>query len=265
MGAGRDLAGLTTKEDDMNDEGAGVSAVHLHHRPPILPSLIRRDPPRAEAEALARLGAYPVTDVSDAVGRMYTMAGIVPLHGAVPAICGAALTVKCPPGDNLGVVKAIAMAKPGDVLVIDAQGFTEWCLGGHQLLLNAVRRGALGFVVNGAYRDAVEAERDGLALYGRGVSAWSGPKAGPFEINVPICCGGVIVEPGDAVHASADGIVVAPRVRLDAILAHLDAAAAKGALSMDRDAEEVKVEKFIEAVDSHVDAAFARGAGEFID
>ena len=51
----------------------------------------------------------------------------------------------------------------------------------------------------------------GFPIYGKGITPWSGPKRGPFEINVPVCCGGVIVHPGDIVVADEDGAVVVPQ------------------------------------------------------
>jgi regulator of RNase E activity RraA len=135
---------------------------------------------------------------------------------------GTAITAKCPPGDNLAVKKALTLTQPGDVLVIDAQGFTEWCLGGFQMLKRAIKeRGLRGLIVHGAYRDASEAKEGQFPIYAVGTSTWSGPKVGPGEINVPVCCGGVIVHPGDVVCASGDGIVVVPRAYIGAVIDRL--------------------------------------------
>jgi 4-hydroxy-4-methyl-2-oxoglutarate aldolase len=166
-------------------------------------------PPRTVVE---RLVGVEVTRISDRVGRMYTMDGTIrPLYAPARPVVGVATTVKCPPGDNLAVVKAITLVEEGDVLVIDAQGFMGWCLGGFQLLsYGANTRGLAGAVVNGAYRDIEDAQEAGFPLYGRGIAPFSGPKQEGGEINVPVCCGGVVVHPGDVIAASAEGIAVIP-------------------------------------------------------
>ena len=98
-------------------------------------------------------------------------------------------------------------------LVIDAQGFTEWCLGGFDMLALAIEeRGLKGLVINGAYRDIAQTKAANFPIYCKGTAPFSGPKLGPFEINTPVCCGGVIVHPGDLVVASNDeGIVIVPQ------------------------------------------------------
>ena len=72
-------------------------------------------------------------------------------------------------------------------------------------------------LVNGAYRDVVEAQEADFPVYASGISAYSGPKTGPCEINVPVCCGGVIVQPGDLVSASLEGIAVVPTRSVQAV------------------------------------------------
>jgi regulator of RNase E activity RraA len=151
---------------------------------------------------------------------MYTMdTDIRPLGETAFAITGVATTAKCPPGDNLGLVKALTLVKSGDVLVVDAQGFEEWCLGGYQLLKYArEHNGLAGVIVNGAYRDEDEAQSARFPLYARCTAPYSGPKAGPCEVNVPVCCGGVIVQPGDVISASSEGVVVIPQRSLKAVV-----------------------------------------------
>lgn len=152
------------------------------------------------------------------VGRMYVMSGIASLYQPAVRIFGNVSTVKCPPGDNLAVFKALTMVNPGDILVVDAQGFQEWCLGGFDMLQDAKTRfGLSGLVVNGAYRDIEDAQAERFPLYGKASAVFSGPKSGPGEINVPVCCGGVVVHPGDIVSGDAQGIVVVPRHSVDII------------------------------------------------
>jgi regulator of RNase E activity RraA len=131
----------------------------------------------------------------------------------------------------VAVKQALYLVKPGDVLVIDAQGFTEWCLGGFGMLVRSIReRGLRGLVINGAYRDVSQAREAGFPIYAKGVAPWSGPKRGPGEINVPVCCGGVIVHPGDVVVGDDDGVVVVPQDYLEAVAEKLEATALKPTL-----------------------------------
>ena len=178
----------------------------------VVRSLVRTGFERAPAALVDVLARTDVTKLSELVGRMYTMDASIRAFG-VPAlpVTGSATTAKCPPGDNLGLVKALTLVQPGDVLVVDAQGFKDWCLGGFQLLKHARdNRGLAGLIVNGAYRDVAEAQEAGFPVYATAVAPYSGPKAGPCEVNVPVCCGGVIVQAGDVVSASAEGVVVVP-------------------------------------------------------
>jgi 4-hydroxy-4-methyl-2-oxoglutarate aldolase len=201
---------------------ANPSFVDRRWKYPVVPFRIRRTFDRPSADVVRSIADCYVPDLSDAVGGMYTMRGIQSIyHPAVPAT-GPAVTVKCPPGDNMAVTRALAYVQTGDILVIDAQGFTDWCLGGFQMLQHAIaERGLRGVVVNGAYRDSAEAQAASFPIYAKALSAWSGPKIGPGEINVPVCCGGVIVEPGDVVAASGEGVVVVPRFALQAVSEHV--------------------------------------------
>ncbi len=153
-------------------------------------------------------------------GRLYTMTDeIRPLYAGAPRVVGTAVTVKAPRGDNAAVKAGAEFITPGDVLVIDAQGFTGWCAGGYSMLAAAVKdRGLAGVIVNGAYRDVAEFRQAHLGLYGISLSAGTGPKLGPGEINVPVACGGVVLHAGDLVVADEDGVVVVPRANVAEVL-----------------------------------------------
>lgn len=232
---------------------------------PSVPSRIRRTFERPAADGVKTLARFPVSDLCDIVGNMYTMRGIRSLYSPGTPMCGVAMTVKCPPGDNLGIMRALTMVQPGDVLIVDAQGFVEYCLGGFRVLEFAVSKGALGFVINGAYRDVEQASAAGFPLYGCGVSPGTGPKSGPFEINVPVCCGGVIVEPGDVVSASMEGLVVVPRTFVDIVCDKLHDAEQSGSSSVDPAKERAVTERYFNSVATYVDEAFAAGDGIYLD
>ena len=127
--------------------------------------------------------------------------------------------------------------------------------------------GLAGFVMNGAYRDIEDAQRAGFPLYGAGVAAWSGPKAGPFEINVPVCCGSVIVQPGDVVSASTEGAVIVPRAYAGQVKTRRGwpSYSRPENRSADKDGEVRAVTDFIRKVDAHIDHVFEQGEGVYLD
>lgn len=196
---------------------------------PQLSFKIRRQIERTDKATIDRFANFFLPDISDAVGRLYTMTSeIKPLYQGVPRMQGAAVTVRVPRGDNAAVKAALQLVEPGDILVVDAQAFTGWCAGGFGMLVPAIRdRGLQGLVVNGAYRDVTQFRSAGVGLFGIAVGTGTGPKVGPGEINVPVSCGGVIVNAGDLVVADEEGVVVVPRLEAARIADYLDSRATR--------------------------------------
>lgn len=181
------------------------------HRPVIGPRIVR-DVPRLPDTLIERFRQAYLPDISDAVGQLYTMdSSLRPLYRPMKRLVGLALTVKAPPGDNITVHGALNMAQHGDVLVVDWRGYTEGCGTGAASMMPAVSRGLAGVVVDGGWRDIAELQAIGLPIVGKSIAAYSPPKNRPGEINVPVCCGGVIVQAGDIVVADEEGAVVVPR------------------------------------------------------
>ena len=178
---------------------------------PILPPRMVRDHPRPADGLLARFEGATSGDVADLVGPLYVMSpGIAALAGPAPTVHGWALTAKAWPGDNLAVHGALTLAAPGAVLVVDWRGHTAGCGAGAQVLAHPMRQGLRAVVVDGAWRDRDGVHELGLPIFARGTNPFSPPKLRPGEINVPVSCGGVVVEPGDVIVADADGIAVVP-------------------------------------------------------
>ncbi len=162
---------------------------------------------KALVDAFAKL---PVANVSDSMSRM-TAAGptLRPMH-ASGTMAGVALTVKARPGDNLMLHKAIDMAVPGDVIVVDAGGDLTNALMGELMLAYAVKKGVAGFVLNGAIRDVDAFVETNLPTFAAGVTHRGPYKDGPGEINVLISLDGMVVEPGDIILGDADGVLCVP-------------------------------------------------------
>lgn len=186
----------------------------------VVPPRVGPAPDRADPAHLALLADVPVDDVSDAVGRLYTMhPRIAPLYTPIPRLVGVALTVKAHPGDNLAIHGALARAQPQDVLVVDWMGYADGCGSGARSLGTPREQGLRGIVIDGGWRDVDELQAQGFPVFGRHGAAFSPAKREPGEINVPVCCGGVIVEAGDVVVADAGGVAVIPRRHLDEVVA----------------------------------------------
>lgn len=163
---------------------------------------------RVSPEIIAGYRAFETPDISDMMNRMYTMdCRIKNLANDLPLI-GPACTVKVYPGDNLMVHKALDIAEPGDILVIDTAGSEKNAVMGDLIANKAFHRGIAGFVVDGLIRDQPGVAEVGLPVFARGVTPFGPLHRGPGELNYSVSCGGVVVNPGDLIVADMNGVVV---------------------------------------------------------
>jgi RraA family protein len=144
-------------------------------------------------------------------------------------LVGFALTVRTRPGDNLLVHKAIDMAVPGQVIVVDAGGDLTNAIIGELMVMHAQSRGIAGIVIHGAIRDSDFVRSGSFPVYALGVTHRGPYKDGPGEINHPISLAGMVVNPGDIMVGDADGIVAIPVAEAPKILEDTLAVAAKEA------------------------------------
>jgi RraA family protein len=160
----------------------------------------------------------PVANVSDCMTRM-TAGGprLRPMHKG-GKLAGPALTVKARPGDNLMIHKALTMAQPGDVIVVDAGGDLTNSLFGELMVNTAIQRRLAGVVLNGAVRDCDIIAQLDFPLYAAGITHRGPYKDGPGEINVPIAIDGMVIEPGDLILGDADGLLCVPFDDVEAVL-----------------------------------------------
>ncbi|MCC7572688.1 MAG: RraA family protein [Candidatus Methanofastidiosum sp.] len=133
-------------------------------------------------------------------------------------LCGPAFTAKCCPGDMLTALKALEEISQGQVLVIDGGGITKYSLFGDLMAMQAKLKGVSGVVVDGAIRDVKSIKGEGLSVFCRGIVTRAGTATRLGEINVPVVCGGVIVNPGDWVVGDDDGLVVIPKEKVEDII-----------------------------------------------
>ncbi|GAA2509531.1 RraA family protein [Winogradskya humida] len=172
--------------------------------------------------------SLPSTTLADLLGVEQVMdLGVRALWGPV-ALTGPAYTVQCPPGDNLMLHAAIYRAAPGSVIVAES-GDTTYALAGGNVCAVAQRNGVAGLVLDGVIRDIGEVRDATFPVFARGVVPIPGTKKQVGALQVPVRCGGVLVNPGDLVVADEDGVVVVPADRREQVLADARAKLAKEA------------------------------------
>jgi regulator of RNase E activity RraA len=181
--------------------------------------VVKKRTRKIPAAIVEKYRSLPVANVSDCMSRM-TAGGarLRPLH-AGGVLAGAAFTVKTRPGDNLMIHKAIDLAEPGDVVVVDGGGDLTNSLMGELMLSYAKRRGIAGFVLNGAVRDLGWIREHDYPVYAAGVTHRGPYKDGPGEINVPIAIDGMVITPGDLVIGDDDGFLCVPFDQVETVYA----------------------------------------------
>lgn len=163
-------------------------------------------PKRPSAALLKQFKNVVVAHLSDSMNRLPGGDGLDPMHRGDHMV-GVALTVRVCPGDNLMVHKAIDIAQPGDVIVVDAGGDLSQAIIGEIMSSLAARRGCAGMVIDGAIRDSGALAQSKFPVYARGVTHRGPYKNGPGEINVPVSIGGMVVNPGDIIVGDDDGMI----------------------------------------------------------
>lgn len=174
---------------------------------------------RADANLVERFRGLAAANISDVQGKQNTFdARVKPIYAPMEPLCGTAITVKARPGDNLLSTKAIHLAQPGDVIVI-AGGFDmNLSVWGGVMSAMAKKKGVAGVVTDGLVRDVAETREVGLAVFSIGLTPVGPTKESAGQINVPISCGGVIVNPGDIIVGDEDGVVVVRKDEAEAVL-----------------------------------------------
>lgn len=172
-----------------------------------------------EAGVIDAFRALPVPNIGDSMGRSVGALGLQAYHNdANLVLCGPAITVKVRPGDNLMIHKAIEMAQPGDVIVVDGSGDLTQALIGGLMRTSAITKKIAGFVIDGAVRDLNEWAEGGIACWARGNTLRGPSKEGPGEVNTTVHCAGLVVSPGDLIVADADGVIAIAQDELSVLL-----------------------------------------------
>jgi 3-hexulose-6-phosphate synthase/6-phospho-3-hexuloisomerase len=166
----------------------------------------------SDAEIRRILHAVSTPNLSDAMHRSGDLPGIV-LQTPGRKVVGPAVTVRTYPGDWAKPVEAVDVAKPGDVIVVEAAGRGP-ALWGELASESCLQRKLAGIVVDGAIRDVDVIRAIGFPAASTLVCPTAGEPKGLGEIGVPVKLGGVLVEPGDWVVVDESGAVRIPKARL---------------------------------------------------
>ena len=189
-------------------------------------------PRRPEPRLVAEFAKMVTPHLSDSMERLYAGGPqLRPMYKGA-TLAGPAFTVKTAPGDNLLVHKALDLARPGDVVVVDAGGFPDHAIIGELMATHARQRGIAGLVIWGAIRDSAELGAGSYPVFACAVTHRGPYKNGPGEINVPIAMGGMPVSPGDIIVGDADGLVAIPLDQAERILASAKAIVEKESAAM---------------------------------
>jgi 4-hydroxy-4-methyl-2-oxoglutarate aldolase len=179
---------------------------------------INRDFDRISPDLVRQAAEFQAAILADVAGRRGAMHGRIAALRPRMKLAGPALTVDVRPGDNLMIHAAIALARPGDVLVIDGKGDQTSALMGTIMMTACKQLGLAGVIVDGAVRDTLEIDEMDYPVFSVGTNPNGPTKNVAGRIGHPISCGGVAVRPGDLVVADADGIVVVERERVEGLL-----------------------------------------------
>lgn len=173
-------------------------------------------------DLMAQFREIPASNVGDVMGRSCGMDPRIRLLSSPKSqmAVGAALTVKTCAGDNLMIHAALNLAQEGDFIVVSNEGGSARALMGEIMMAYLYHTKKIaGIVLDGPIRDIDEIRTWDFPVYATGTTPGGPYKEGPGEINVPISCGNISVNPGDIVLADPDGIVIIPQHDAPAILA----------------------------------------------
>ncbi len=186
----------------------------IEHVVPILQRTITR----IDTDQVKCAAEFQAAILADVVGRRGTLHGRVKPLAASMKVAGPAVTVEVRPGDNLAIHAALAIAQPGDVIVVDGKGDLSCALIGEIMSTQAHAAGIAGIIIDGAVRDADALAQGGFPVFSAGLNPCGPTKSIAGRVNHPVSVAGAAIQPGDLIVGDADGVVVLPREEVPALL-----------------------------------------------
>jgi len=181
-------------------------------------SLLQRTITRVDADQVKRAAEFQAAILADVAGRRGTLHGRVKPLAASMKVAGPAITVEVRPGDNLAIHAALAIAQPGDVIVVDGKGDLSCALIGEIMSTQAHAAGIAGIIIDGAVRDADALAQSNFPVFSAGLNPCGPTKSIAGRVNHPVSVAGAAIQPGDLIVGDADGVVVLPRAEVAALL-----------------------------------------------
>jgi 4-hydroxy-4-methyl-2-oxoglutarate aldolase len=199
-------------------------------------STIRADINRPDAATLAAARAFSAATLHEAGGRIGVMPSAIKPVAPQFRVCGPAVTVHSPGGDNLWLHRALYLAQPGDVLVVHVSGVYDYGYWGEIMSAAAKARHLGGLVIDGCVRDGGILADFGFPVFARGLCIrGTGKDFGARGwINYPILLDDLTVNPGDLILGDTDGVVAVPLARTAEVVALATAREAKEAAIIKR-------------------------------
>ena len=172
-------------------------------------------------ELVEELRNYSVPELCDGMegGLYHTMDYQIKPHVTQQKIVGPAFTVKVPVGEGAIVTNALEQVGEGEVIVIAGQGNLRSSYWGDHRSYCAKFQKAEGVVIDGAFRDIEGCEEVGFPVYAKGITPGTAGKSGAGALNVPVSCGGVIVNPGDIIVGDRNGVCVIRPEEVEEVIA----------------------------------------------
>lgn len=181
-------------------------------------SILNRNIQRVSPENVQQAAEYQAAILADVAGRRGTMHGRIKPLAPHMKVAGPAITVEVRPGDNLAIHAAMAIAKPGDVLVVDGKGDISCALLGEIMATQAQASGIAGIIIDGAVRDADTLSKQNYPIFSAGLNPCGPTKYIPGRVNHPVSVAGASIQAGDLVVGDIDGVVVIPKEDVESII-----------------------------------------------